>query len=62
MAIDVETNAKKPKSMTVDGRTVSQHPMPDQIATDQTVSADAAVAGSKRGFHLSRLKPGGTVV
>jgi len=57
----IQTNANKPKKATVDGNTVEQHSIADQILANDYERAAAANGSRKRGFALARLKPGGTV-
>ena len=57
----VTDNAQAPKRITVDGQTVEEHSLLDQIAADKYVRNAAAVDASKsRGLRFMTLKPPGT--
>ncbi len=60
--VDVETSAAEPKSVTVDGRTTTVPSITEKVLAGDRATSNAAVASKKRGLHLTRLKPGGTVV
>lgn len=63
---DVETNATKPRAVTVDGQTVEQHSLKDQIeaakfaaARDATAAAGNSVGNGLAGFSFFKFKPPG---
>jgi methyl coenzyme M reductase gamma subunit len=58
---DLETNASKPASASVDGTAVSQHSLRDQMEFLDRKAANEAVTSSKRGFVLQRLGPPGSI-
>lgn len=49
----IDDLAVKPKSVTVDGQTVTQHPLGDLIEADKYLAAKRASAG--KGFKLSTI-------
>ena len=57
--VDIETNAKNPKKVSVDGEAVEQHSLADQIKADQYLNNKAAITG--QGIRLSKIVPGNTV-
>ena len=57
--VDIETNAKNPKKVSVDGESVEQHSLADQIKADQYLNNKAATSG--QGIRLSKIVPGNTV-
>lgn len=59
MSDSIETNKDKPKSATVDGNTVTQHSLPDQIEADRYLREKNAVKGQKRGLNYTRFRPPG---
>lgn len=66
MASDIITdaiieNATGPARASVDGQSMDQHSLRDQIEADRYLASKAAVAGKKRGLVFSKLKPPGTV-
>jgi hypothetical protein len=57
----IAENAADPKRVTIDGSTVEQHSIGDQIAADKYRASKAAVKGAKRGLNISKFVPPGTV-
>ena len=57
----IETNAANPKRVTVDGTTVEQLSIDEQIRADEYLKNKTATNGGKRGLVLTRFKPGGTI-
>jgi ABC-type sugar transport system substrate-binding protein len=47
------------QSVTVDGQTVTQIPVQDQIAADRYLASKAAVKNRNRGFRLAKIIPPG---
>lgn len=47
------------QSVTVDGQTVTQMSVQDQIAADRYLASKAAVKNRNRGFRLSKIVPPG---
>ena len=63
---DIEDNAGKPRAVTVDGQTVEQQSLPDQIAADKYLKAATATAqngnatgNGYRGINLFKFRAGG---
>lgn len=54
-------NADKPKKATIDGNTVEQHSLKDQIEYDRYQASKTASQEKKRGLNLAKLKHPGTV-
>ncbi|MCC7409092.1 MAG: hypothetical protein IT442_13575 [Phycisphaeraceae bacterium] len=54
-------NASKPAEASVDGQTVKQHPLPDQIAADRYIESKKAARTKGLGVPLKRLSPPGAV-
>lgn len=66
LAETVETNAAKPRAVTVDGQTVEQHSLADQIAAAKFAAANAAVTSEgnsvgngRYGFTFFKFRPPG---
>jgi len=59
-ASDIQTNSLKPKAVTSDGVSITQHPIPDQIEVDRYVSEIAAKTSKKLGFRLAQFRNQGT--
>ena len=59
--VDIETNAKNPKRVSVDGEAVEQNSLPDQIKADQYLNNKATAAAGGQGIRLSKIVPGNTV-
>ncbi|MCH7873380.1 MAG: hypothetical protein IID33_16915 [Planctomycetes bacterium] len=55
----IETNAAQPKRVTVDGTSVEQHSLPDQIEADQHVKAKKSAAKPHFGLRMTKLIPPG---
>lgn len=53
---NIADNAEDPKRATVDGNTVEQHSISDQIDAASFAASKAAVAQNKRGFALQKFK------
>ena len=56
----IQENAAQPQSVTVDGTTVTQHPLSEQIAADRYARSKTATRGKRRGLWFSKLQPPGT--
>lgn len=52
----IEQNAAMPQLVTVDGQTVRQHPLPDQIAADKYLAAKQATGRKRFGLRILRAK------
>ena len=61
LSSSIETNAQKPKRVNVDGTSVEQLSIDEQIRADEYLKGQTAVSSAKRGVVFARLKPGGTV-
>ena len=59
----IESNAQAPASASTDGFSAQQHSLPDQIAADQHVAANAAVTRDTRtlGVRFAKIVPPGAV-
>lgn len=59
---DIADRAEDPKSATVDGNSVTQHSLLEQIEAAHFAASKAAVnnSGGKRGFALQRFKSSGS--
>jgi hypothetical protein len=55
----VQTNSLAPALATVDGATVQQQAIADQILGDQYAAAAAAIKKRRRGMYFSKLIPAG---
>ncbi|HSW63975.1 MAG TPA: hypothetical protein VLH56_11810 [Dissulfurispiraceae bacterium] len=59
---NIQKNADRPKSATVDGNNVTRHSLPDQIAADKYARAKSALAGNPwNRLRRGRFIPGGSV-
>lgn len=58
---NIDELAENPKRVTVDGNTVEQQSIGDQIKAAEFAATKAALAKNKRGFAIAKLKPPGTV-
>lgn len=54
-------NAAKPAEVTIDGQTVKQHSLPDQIEAAKFQAGKAAVKKPCRGLRFVRISPPGGV-
>jgi len=57
----VDTSAQGPRKVTMDGMTVEQHPLKDQIDADRYLTSKSATQGTGLGIKLNRLKSPGAV-
>lgn len=58
----IETAAAEPRKASGDSGSVEAHSLPDQIAADQYVQSNAAVANtSSRGIRFNKIVPPGSV-
>jgi len=57
---NIEDNAENPKRATVDGNSVEQHSIKDQIDAAAFKASNDAMAKNKRGFALQRFKASGS--
>lgn len=56
----IHDNAGGPKRVEVDGQTVEQHPLKDQIAADEYLRETTAGTRKKLPIRLAKLRPGST--
>lgn len=56
----IEENAAAPRQISVDGQSVSEHSLPDQIAADRYLQEKAAATSRKLPVGRFRIRPGGT--
>lgn len=56
----IETNSGNPKRVTVDGQSVEQHSLKDQIEADRHLDGQTAKSGNKPGIRLFQLRNRGT--
>ena len=57
--IAIAANAIGPKQATVDGVTVQQHPLVDQIAADKHLAGKRAAADPRKAFCRVKIVPPG---
>lgn len=57
----LETALSKPKSVTVDGQTVTQHSIDDQIKAEQHQAAKQSTKQPGFGLRFARMRPGSAV-
>jgi hypothetical protein len=57
----IQTNALAPAQVTVDGTTVQQQKVPDQILGDRYAATASALGKRRRGLRFSKLIPPGPV-
>lgn len=58
---ELEAAAAKPKQITIDGNTVSQHSLKELIDADRYLRQQTASDQGKRPFTLFKLRPGSAV-
>lgn len=56
----IEENAQGPKTSSVDGVTITEHSLPEQIAADKYLRERAAANKRKLPIRLAKLKADGT--
>lgn len=56
----IESDAAKPQSATIDGNSVNARSLAELIAADEYLKANEAVASTKRGLVFQRMQPPGT--
>lgn len=56
---NIETNLQGPKQVTVDGQTVQQHGLKEQIEADEYLAHKAAGNESTLPVRFAKIKPGG---
>lgn len=56
---DITNNSSGPKRVRVDGVTVQQHDLKDQIVADEYVAEKTAANKTKLPLRLMKIKPGG---
>jgi len=61
LSSDIETNAQGPKRITIDGQSVTQHGLKDQIEADRYGKANTATRSAGRGIQITKLSPPGAV-
>jgi len=54
-------NATKPQTVSVDGMTATQHPLPDQIAADRYLQGKQAQKKKWKGLLLQKIQFPGTI-
>jgi hypothetical protein len=62
VAESLDSTTQKPQTVSVDGRSVTQHSLPDQIELDRYLAEKAAMtAGNtgRYGLRFCRIKPPG---
>jgi hypothetical protein len=57
----IATNAQGPASASVDGQSVSQHSLQDQIDADKYLASKEASKRPRRGLRFTKIIPPGTV-
>lgn len=55
----IKANATGPQSVSVDGNTVTQHPLPAQIEADRYVKSQEAKARKGFGLRFQKIVPPG---
>lgn len=55
---EIETNAQGPKTVTVDGSTVSQHSLKEQMEADEYLANKTNNARRTLPIRFAKLKPG----
>lgn len=55
----IRDNATAPASISADGRTVTEHSLPDQIAAAKFLDAKEALASPTFGMRFARIVPPG---
>lgn len=61
LSTDIETAAKAPKAVNVDGINVQAPDVGDQIEADRYLKSNAAAKRKDRGLHITKLKPPGSI-
>jgi uncharacterized protein YaiL (DUF2058 family) len=61
LAETIESNAQKPRMVTIDGQQAVQHTLKDQIEADRYLQSQQAATGQRRGLNFARMKPPGAV-
>lgn len=54
----IETNAGKPKKAAVDGQSVEQHTLPEQIEADKYLRERTAATRNKLPVRFAKIQPG----
>jgi len=57
----ITTNATGPAKVTIDGQSMEQHSIADQIAADRYLSSIAATTSKKGGINLRKIKAPGPI-
>ncbi|MCY2928176.1 MAG: hypothetical protein NTV86_01535 [Planctomycetota bacterium] len=57
----ISQNAQSPAKASVDGVTMEQHPLADQIAADKYLESKKASRGKGLGIKLVKLSPPGAI-
>ena len=57
----ISQNAQGPAKASVDGVTMEQHPLADQIAADKYLESKKASRGKGLGIRLVKLSPPGAI-
>ena len=55
----IRDSASQPAKASVDGQSVEQHPLKDQIEADRYLASKEAAKSKSRGLRLSKLAPPG---
>lgn len=58
----IQDSAAGPASISIDGQSTSEHPLPDQIAADKYVRATNAFKKAGSGILFQKLRPHGAVL
>jgi hypothetical protein len=56
---EIRTNAAGPQQASGDQGSMTQHPLPDQIAAAKFLGQTTAAKRSDRGIRFTKLRPGG---
>lgn len=62
MAESLDSTTQKPQTVSVDGRSVTQHSLPDQLELDRYLAEKAAMTAgntARYGLRFCRIKPPG---
>lgn len=58
---EIEQTAKDPARVTVDGNTVQDRPVSEQIEADRYLASKEATKRKKRGLQFDKTSPPGTI-
>jgi hypothetical protein len=57
----IDSSATSPKTVTIDGTTTTEHPLPEQIAADRYRRANRAMSNAGCGCVFQKIVPHGSV-